>query len=580
MNGGSSVFKWLARILAQERRATFKDADGWFHDWMIGGSKTVSGEAIGPKTALKVIAYFAAMRAIAEDIASVPLILYRRSEGSGRERAVEHPTHKLLHDAPNPEMSAMSFRETLTQHAINKGNGYAEIERLGNRPAALWPMDPDRVTVKRDEDGRIAYEIRQPITGGTRTLQMDQVFHLHGLGYDGLVGYSLAKVAAEDLGAALAAVKGSAANFGSGSRPGGVLNAGPKKMEAIALERLRQQWEAMYSGAENKGKTAILEEGWSFTPITSTNKDAQYLELQMYLVEVMARLLRVPPSKIGHNVHGRYSNTEQQAIDYVGDAIRPWAVRWEEEIGRKLILPKTEANYFAEHLLDGLMRGDATARSARQKTLFYMGVATINEIRAWENMNPIKGEGGDTHWMQVSLQPLDKALNPSEPAPAVTVGTTDMDEEKLEDDERQFVDALVASHRGLFIDAYTALLTVQAEKIGRASKRPQFAEWHASYYAKLPDIVRRELITPINTFCAAVWRTQGGGVMPDIVTEVVGRQSVAMSERYVAASKPALCAGVPLDWSADSVATKLVDVELDNLAELMATMCGKEAATA
>jgi HK97 family phage portal protein len=564
---GKAISKWVP-----QRRSTFKDADGWFVDWLIGGSKTVSGEAISSTTALKVVAYFAAMRAICEDIAKVPLILYRRAPDGGKKKLAAHPTHKLLHDAPNPEMSAMSFRETLTQHAINKGNGYAEIERAGARPVALWPIDPDRVAVKRDDDKNIVYEIRQPDTGGTRTLSMDNVFHLHGLGYDGLVGYSLAKLAAEDLGAALAAVKGSAATFGSGSRPGGLLKT-LKKLEDVAIERLRAQWEAMYAGADNKHKTAILEEGMDFIPISATNKDAQYLELQMYLVEVMARLLRVPPTKIGHNVGGRYSNPEQLAIDYVGDAIHPWAVRWEQEIQRKLILPVTESSLFAEHLLDGLMRGDAAARSARQKTLFYMGAITINEIRAQENMNPLT-EGGDVHWMQVNLQPLETALEgPKEPQPMLTDGTSNGEEGENDENERGFIDALVVSHRGLFVETYTQLLTLEADKVTRASKRKGFADWHGRFYAKRADYVRRELITPVNTFCAAIWRAYGGGPMPDIVADVVGTQSTAMSERYVSRSKPALCAGVQADWNAEALAGEYVDVELDNLAELMARMC-------
>jgi len=573
------VFKWL-RNWRTEKRATFKDADGWFRDWLIGGSKTVSGENISPKTALTIIAYFAAMRAICEDVAKVPLILYTRLPADGgKKRLAAHPTHRLLHDTPNPEMSAMSFRETLTQHAINWGNGYAEIVRTGNRPAALWPIDPDRVRVLRDDDGRIIYEVRNVSNAAMKTLEMDDMFHLHGLGFDGLVGYPLSELARQDLGAALAAVKGSAATFGSGSRPGGLLKT-TKKMEDVALERLRAQWEAMYSGGENKHKTAILEEGMDFQAISAVNKDAQFLELQLYLVEVMARLLRVPPSKIGHNVHGRYSNTEQQAIDYVGDAIQPWAVRWEQEIQRKLILPSTEPNLFAEHLLDGLMRGDSAARSARQKALFFMGAITINEIRSLENMNPID-EGGDTSWMQVNLQPIDIALEgPAEPAVS-SLGTSDGEDEDIASgDDRSIADALVASHRNLFIETYTRMLTVEADKVSRASKRPQFAEWHANFYVNRADTVCRELITPVNTFCEAVWRSCGGGPMDDLVSEAVGTQTAKMSERYVSRTKPLFCSGQPAFWDdagAELRAKLLVDEELDRLAELMARLCGREA---
>ncbi|MHC4697117.1 MAG: phage portal protein, partial [Planctomycetota bacterium] len=356
------------------------------------------GETVGPDKALTLSAYFAAIRAISEDVAKLPLILYERMEPRGKRRMPKHPVYRLLHDEPNPEMSSMSFRETLTLHAIGWGNGCAEIVRSKQgRALALWPLDPARVRIERDDAKRIVY-IVQPVDGGKEiTFASRDIFHLHGLGFDGLTGYSVAHLARESIGGALAAERSGAALFGNGSRPGGVLEH-PGVLSDEARMYLRQSWEEKHKGAENANKTAILEQGLQFKPISIPNKDAQWIEAREFMVSELARWLRIPPHKIAHMRDATFSNIESQAREYVTDTLQPWHVRWEQEIARKLI--PARSGLFAEHLVDGLLRGDTETRFNAYRTAILAGWMSRNEARALENMNPADG-------LDTFLEPLN-----------------------------------------------------------------------------------------------------------------------------------------------------------------------------
>lgn len=380
-----------------EKRATLRNPPDWLTRCFVGGDKTVSGQIVGPDTALTLSSYFAAIRAISEDVGKLPLILYQRLNPRGKERASGHPLYRLLHDTPNIEMSSMSFRETLTLHAIGWGNGLAEIVRDdGERPVALWPLDPTKVKIDRGDDKRIRYTVTLP-QGKEATLQPRDVFHLHGLGFDGVTGYSVAHLAREGIGAALAAEKSGAALFGNGCLPGGVLET-DGKLQHEAMENLKRSWEEILKGADRHHKTVVLEQGLHFKPMAFPNKDSQWIEAREFSVSELCRWLRIPPHKIAHLRNATFSNIEQQSIEYVVDTLQPWCVRWEQEISRKLI--PAGSDLFAEHLVDGLLRGDTAGRFNAYRTAILSGWMSRNEARALENLNPAEG-------LDEFLQPLN-----------------------------------------------------------------------------------------------------------------------------------------------------------------------------
>ena len=131
-------------------------------NWLLNsfGSITTSGQTITPEKAMQLSAYFACIRVISEDLGKIPLIVYRRLKPRGKERATKKNVYKILHDIPNPDMTPISFKETLTQYALGWGDGVAEIvmNRMGE-PAALYPIHPSRVSILRDENKKIIYKV-------------------------------------------------------------------------------------------------------------------------------------------------------------------------------------------------------------------------------------------------------------------------------------------------------------------------------------------------------------------------------------------------------------------------------------
>jgi len=380
-------------------------------------ARSSAGKNVTPTSAMALSAYFAAQRCIAEDIGKLPLITYeRRPEGElGKDRRPGHPVFKLLRLQPNNEYTAMSFRETMTHHALGWGNGYAEIvHNERGEIAALFLIHPSRVDVKRIEDPAdktrklVVYDVRVDDMGlsfQTVRFTADNILHIHGLGPDGLSGYSVLQFHAETLGIGLASQSYSATFFKNGVSATGVLQH-PEALGDIAYDRLRKSMKERHTG-DNAHSPMILEEGMTWATTGIAPQDAQLLQSRKFTVEDIARWFRIPPHKIQHLDNATFSNIESQAREYVDDTLTPWLTRWEQEIKIKLFDPDTEEPFFAEHLLTALLRGDTTARANFYRTLFTLGSIQPDEIRNLENMNPLDTDASRQTYMQTAMATID-----------------------------------------------------------------------------------------------------------------------------------------------------------------------------
>lgn len=428
------------RLKAAWQALTFK-ADGalsdlrhptaWLTAWGLG-SKTNSGVYITPATAMTLSSYYAAVRAISEDIGKLPLFTYERLEPRGKKRAVNHPVYTLLHDMPNNLMSSMTWRETMTHYALTWGNAYSIILRdLGRIVAFDRPTHPSRVQPRFDENMELVYEIKiddlsipRDVMDISRPLRINQrdMIHLRGLG-DGLTGYSIAQMASESIGLSIAAEKTGSGLFGNGLNPGGVISH-PQTLSQEAQTHLRESITRVYGGPDNVGKWMIFEEGMTATRMDIPPEDAQFLQTREFQVSEIARWFRIPPHKIAHLKEATFSNIEMQALEYVVDTLMPWLVRWEQELKRKVF--RNDEMHFAEHLVMGLLRGDSTQRSNYFRSRFYLGSLSPNDIRELENENPIMDENGDfdpagdMYFMQNNLATLQTIAGTREPVRTVT----------------------------------------------------------------------------------------------------------------------------------------------------------------
>ncbi len=376
-----------------------------------------AGALVTHETALQVAAVFACVRYIAESIGTLPWMVFEAQQGR-RVEARQSNLWSMLHNRPNPEMSSMAFKETLIGHALLWGNAYAEIERdVLRRPLALWPLTPDRVSPKRDEAGQLVYEINNH-AGPKTTLPAADVYHLHGLGYDGLVGYSVVTMASRSMGTSLAQDEFSNSFYGNNTVVGFHLEH-PSALSDKAYDRLVTSWENRHKGARNAYRPAILEEGMKAQNVGMPLKDAEYLSSRHFGVEEICRWFRVPPHKVSHLLRSTFNNIEHQSIEAVTDALLPWCVRMEQEANHKLVGTRNQNKTYTKLNLGGLLRGDMKTRAEYYQLMRNMGAFSINMILGLEDMDPI-GPEGDVHVMQQQYVPLDmlgQQLNQTPEAP-------------------------------------------------------------------------------------------------------------------------------------------------------------------
>jgi HK97 family phage portal protein len=376
------------------------------------GTSTSAGMRITPDAAKQIASVMACVRCISEDVGSLPLFIYRRLQNGGKERASGHPLYDLLHDRPNRWQTAMEFREMLQAHVELRGNGYAQIVSGPRGPVdQLIPLHPDRVRVLPLKNaGEVRYEVKQ--LDGTKTILLqDEVFHLRGLSSDGITGEGVLTWAKETMGAGLAQQDYANRFWQNGGQPSGVLEH-PGRLTDVAAKKLADSFQNRFTGA-NRHRVAVLEEGMKYNKLGITMLDAQFLEQRKFTRSEIAGLFRVPPHKIGDLEKATFSNIEQQSLDYVISCLQPRLIRWEQAISRDLILAPQV--FFAEHLIDGLLRGDIKSRYDAYGSAITNGWITRNEVRLRENLNPIDG-------LDKPLQPLNMA--PSGQQPTVPSNST------------------------------------------------------------------------------------------------------------------------------------------------------------
>ena len=402
------IFSWLLR--SRDKPTNSYHFSGW--PFVFG--KSAAGAKVNEFTAMQTTAVYACVRILAESIAGLPLHLYEY-RGNGKERVPGHPLYFLLHDSPNPEMTSFIFRETAMIHLLLWGNSYAQILRDGRgRVMGLYPLLPNRMSVGRDESGEIVYTYTpmsesNPHLKGQRqiTLRREDVLHIPGLGFDGLVGYSPIAMAKNAIGIALATEEYGAAFFKNGARPGGVLEH-PGVLKDPS--KLRESWHAVYGGTMNTGRIAVLEEGVKYQQIAIPPEEAQFLETRKFQIDEIARLYRVPPHMIGDLEKSSFNNIEQQSLEFVKYTLNPWVVRWEQSLQKTLLTDKERKEYFIRFKVDGLLRGDYKSRMEGYAIGRQNGWLSANDIRSLEDLNPIEGdEGGDLYLINGSMTKLKDA---------------------------------------------------------------------------------------------------------------------------------------------------------------------------
>ena len=385
---------------------------GSSYAFFMGGS--TAGKAVNERSAMQMTAVYACVRILSEAIAGLPLHLYKYGCDGSKEKAVEHPLYFLLHDEPNKEMTSFVFRETLMTHLLLWGNAYAQVIRNGKGEViALYPLMPNRMEVNRTDRGQLYYQYTTSsddaptVEGSTAVLMPEDVLHIPGLGFDGLVGYSPIAMAKNAIGLAIATEEYGAKFFANGAAPSGVLEH-PGTIKDP--QRVRDAWMSQFSGSRNAGKVAVLEEGMKYTPISISPEQAQFLETRKFQINEIARIFRVPPHMVGDLEKSSFSNIEQQSLEFVKYTLDPWVIRWEQSLQRTLLSSEEKKRYYFKFNLEGLLRGDYASRMTGYATARQNGWMSANDIRELENLDRIPAElGGDLYLINGNMLPLGNA---------------------------------------------------------------------------------------------------------------------------------------------------------------------------
>ena len=354
----------------------------------FGVSLGDNARRVTPDEALSLSAVYAAIRLVSEAVSTLPVNVVQAD--GGIRRTIDHPMAQLLRE-PNPAMTGQTFTETLVGHLETHGAAYFEkVPGSDGRPAALWPLEPSRITPER-RGANLIFKVSTK-NGVVETDQRQIGFFKNAItSTDGIRGVSPITLLNKELSAAKAARDFAAAYFKNGAAPSGVLQH-PATVGDKAAENLRRQFKDRYAGSKNAGSTLLLEEGMTWQTIASDPEASQLLETRQYSISDVARIWRLPPHLLADLSRSTFSNAESEMQSLVTHSLRPRLVRLEQQLNMALLTPEERRGGLSfQFNIDGLLRGSLADRYKSYQTGITTGFLNRNECRALENRESVPG---------------------------------------------------------------------------------------------------------------------------------------------------------------------------------------------
>lgn len=356
---------------------------------------TASGTFITPNNALQISAVYSCVRAIAETIATLPFDIYESKGAKGKEVAHTHPVRTLIKIAPNEKMNIAQFLEAVLTSMLLRGNAYIRpIRARDGKVVALEFLNPANVSIYDDDKTYYTYQAKD----GLYKFDLDEIVNIPYFTTDGLNGLSPIAKCRTSLELTQIAEEHGKRFFANGAFPAGVITVADT-LNDESYERMKNSWHKAYSN-NNAYKTAILEAGAIYSPITIPNKDAQFLELRGFQTTDIARMFRVPPHMIADLSKATFSNIEQQSKEFAEFTILPLVIKIEKALNHRLLTKDEQQMFYFKFNINAITRGDMKSRFEAYNLGRNMGVYSANDIRELEDLNPI--ENGDIY-----LQPLN-----------------------------------------------------------------------------------------------------------------------------------------------------------------------------
>jgi len=446
-----------------------------------------SGVRVTERTAMRTAAVFACIRVVAESMAGLDLHHYERIPGGG-SKVCPGWLDTLLSVAPNQSQTRVEWLEQIIRHFEIWGKCYAElVQGPGGVISAMYPLAPNRVKTTRLPTGELIFTYSDN-SGRQREFTQDEMFWMHFMSDDGIVGEPLLELGKDTIGLCRALELHASRYFANGARPGVVLET-EQSLDPETVERLRESWERIHRGPQNAHRTAILDGGVKAHEFeAASNQESQFTQALEFETARVCALFRVPPHMVQLLNNATFSNVEQMSIDFRNHCIAPRCVRMEQALTRSLVTDPSR--YFIRFDLNDLERGDSTTRMNYLTAAIDRGILSVNEARAREGLNPIPG--GDVHFFPLNMTTLE-VMN--EPVPAKSA------------DVQPVLDRLASG--GITPDAARVLLTVQNPML---SEEQVAAIVAGSYAAAQPDRAQVTALLQVIDDVAAGKLTADGAV--------------------------------------------------------------------
>ncbi len=475
--------------------------DYWYRPRVDG--PTSGGVVVTEETAMTYATVWACVNKLSKTIATLPLHVKKHTGLNKTRNATEHPLDALLRVKPNPEQTAVQFREAIMANVLLWGNAFVYLRSAPQGPVQdMWLLLSRYMTVDRDRDNNLVYDYHEP-GKPVRQYLADEVLHIAGLSFDGTMGLSVIGYHRQTVGIGMGATAYANSFLDHGAQPGIVIE---RPIDAPDLSREGEQrildsFDNRHGGSTKAFRTALLRESMTLKTVGMPMKDMEFVLLRRFQKGDIAGIFDVPLTKIHENERDIQSNVENKNIDWSTDSILPWCVKLENAVDAKFF---EGTDFFLKHNLAGLIRGDIKARFESYAIGRQWGWLSADDIRELEDMNPIEGDGGNIYLSPMNMIPSDQVgkVEPrgsADPPPAVQADVH-------------------GPFRRLATEAAQRCVTKEVKAVGNAWKKhakagtiEDFEQWAVKFYAGHADYLLDVMLPVVGEWCVSVGRTTEDG---------------------------------------------------------------------
>lgn len=351
--------------------------------------QTLSGTVVNSDTAMQVNAVFSAVSLISDTIATLPVDAHIRSQGS---RFPLRPRPMWV-TKPDVDTTKEAFYGACIVSLLLDGNIFVrKFRNAKGEIVNLNVLNPADVEIKRNGLGRVMFNVK----GAGKSLTADEVIFIPDVVRPGMIrGISRVDALQENFGLARALEHYASRFFGSGTQTSGVLEV-PGNLTAEQAKMMQEAFDSRHKGWAKAHKTAIITGGAQYKPTNVPNDQAQFLDSRRMAVEDVARAFNIPPHLLGLPGTNTFASVEQNNIAFVTHTLRPIAQKLEGAFSAVLAEEVGQEAAFIKFSLDGLLRADINSRTEAYTKGLNAGYYKINDIRRFEDLEPIKDPTADT----------------------------------------------------------------------------------------------------------------------------------------------------------------------------------------